>query len=129
MIHKPYIPGLELIGLSTGPLILFHLIKYRTEAEYMDHPEEQPSTGQEAYIRYLDLITPLMQEYGVKGIFRGPIEMTLIGPGTDSWDIMSITEWPTAGDLKEFLERPEYLSSTYHREAALVDYRAYISRK
>lgn len=129
MLHKPYIHGLDQIGLTTGPIILFHLIKYRTEANYHSHPEEQPCTGQEAYNRYLDIIAPVMEENKVKGIYRGPVELTLIGPSTDIWDIVSITEWPTAAALKDFLQCPEYLNSVYHREAGLLDYRAYISRK
>lgn len=121
--------GLSDPALASGPILLFVLIKYRDQADYSGHPEEEPCSGRDAYLRYGELISAKSQTYNFKLIYRGYVKQVLVGLEDEHWDVLSLVEWASAAELKDYMESPEVVSNRYHFHAGVENYRAIITEK
>lgn len=123
------IENLKTLGLNTGPLIVINLLRYRIEADYSKHPEQIPCSGRAAYLRFITLAYPIVNQLEANLIFRAPIRHLLVAPPDERWDDVSIIEWPAVVRIQELLNREDYKSITFHRIAALEDSRVLICQR
>ncbi len=110
----------------TGPIRMINLLKFRDQADYGDLPdpaESGTSTGAEAYARYGEVAMAEVQNVGGSQFYAGLADMTVIGPESESWDLVAIIEYPNRRAFLEMVSKPEYQATVFHRAAALADTR------
>ena len=99
-----------LIGDSPeGPIVMINLLRFKGEA------------GRVSYMRYLELVEPLMTQRGCRFTYWGMAKATVIGP--EQWDMAVLGEYPTRAVLLEMLMSPEYAAIAQYRQEALEDSR------
>jgi uncharacterized protein (DUF1330 family) len=103
-----------------GPIHMLNLIRLRGEAVYADG---RRTTGAEAYAAYSRESETVFRRVGGGIVWRGRLELTLIGPQAEHWDISFITEYPSPAAFAEMLRDPVYRAATEHRQAAVADSR------
>jgi len=104
-----------------GPIHMINLVKLRDRAEYEDGRE---ATGAEAYRAYGRESGPVFQRLGGKIVWRGAMELMLIGPAdAEQWDLCFIAEYPSPGAFVEMIFDPDYRKAMVHRQAAVADSR------
>ena len=99
---------------------MLNLVRLRAQASY---PDGRISTGIEAYAAYGRESAPLFQRLGGLIHWIGRFELTLIGPPSESWDLVFIAEYPSADAFIEMLRDPVYREAVKHRQAAVADSR------
>ena len=113
-------------GTNTGPIRMINLLKFREEADYGDLPDPAAggtSTGREAYARYGEVAISEVQTVGGSQFYAGLADMVVIGPETESWDLVAIVEYPNRAAFLEMVSKPSYQACVYHRTAGLADTR------
>lgn len=109
------------------PVHMLNLLRFKPRAAYAagdpEHGETPAVTGAEAYARYSAAATPIFDRVGGSQIWIGRPELTLIGPGGESWDLAFIARYPTAQAFVDMLRDPDYNRATRHRTAATADSR------
>ena len=103
-----------------GPIHMLNLIRLRDQADY---PDGRKATGAEAYAAYSAGSAPVFARLGGKIAWRGALELTLIGPESERWDICFIAEYPSVQAFVEMLFDPDYREAMAHRQAAVADSR------
>ena len=106
-----------------GPIVMINLLRYREQAEYPPGTSEAPCTGQEAYGRYSDGVTPLLGKHGGRPVWIGLARQTLIAPEGEQWHNALLVEYPTRKAFVEMTTSAEYQAIAHHRTAALEDSR------
>lgn len=110
----------------TGPIRMINLLAFKEQADYgdiEDPAENGQSTGAEAYARYGAVAMGQVQSVGGSQFYAGLVDMTVIGPETESWDLVAIVEYPSRKAFLEMVSKPEYQACVYHRTAGLADTR------
>jgi len=103
-----------------GPIHMLNLVKLRDRAEYEDGRE---ATGAEAYAAYGKYSAPVFQRLGGRIIWRGKLEVMMIGPKDEGWDLCFIAEYPSPQAFVDMLKDPDYRAAMVHRQAAVEDSR------
>lgn len=103
-----------------GPIHMLNQIRLRGEAAYVDG---RPSTSAEAYAAYSRESEGVFQRVGGRIVWRGKLELTMIGPQAEHWDISFIAEYPSPAAFVEMLSDPVYRAAMEHRQAAVADSR------
>lgn len=103
-----------------GPIHMLNLVKLRKQATYEDGRE---ATGAQAYAAYGRESAPVFSRLGGRIIWRGALEMIMIGPKDETWDLCFIAEYPGPQAFAEMLKDPEYRLAMLHRQAAVEDSR------
>ncbi|TIP26961.1 MAG: DUF1330 domain-containing protein [Mesorhizobium sp.] len=103
-----------------GPIHMLNLIRLRGEAVYADG---RRATGAEAYATYSKESETVFQRVGGRIVWRGRLELTMIGPQAEHWDINFIAEYPSPAAFAEMLRDPVYRVAMEHRQAAVADSR------
>jgi uncharacterized protein (DUF1330 family) len=114
------------VGTKTGPIRMINLLKFREQADYGDLPdpaENGTSTGAEAYARYGEVAMAEVQNVGGSQFYAGLADMTVIGPESESWDLVAIVEYPNRAAFLEMVSTPSYQACVFHRTAGLADTR------
>lgn len=103
-----------------GPIHMLNLVQLRDEAVYADG---RRATGAEAYATYSRESEIVFQRVGGRIVWRGRLELTMIGPQAEHWDISFIAEYPSPAAFAEMLRDPAYRAAMEHRQAAIADSR------
>lgn len=103
-----------------GPIHMLNLIRLRDKAAY---PDGREATGAEAYAAYGRESEPIFTRLGGRIVWRGALELMLIGPSEEAWDISFIAEYPSVDAFVSMIKDPDYRAAVAHREAAVADSR------
>lgn len=112
-------------GIS-GEVVMLNLLKFKTIADYSQHPELAASeaiSGTAAYERYMKCTLPLLEKAGSEVLFYGKGGAFLIGPENQQWDAVLLVKHQSVARFMAFAQDPEYLKTAGHRTAALADSR------
>lgn len=110
----------------TGPVVMLNLLKFRDIADYSGSPKlagESEISGKEAYKRYMQSVGPLLHAAGGELLFQGTGGAWLIGPESDSWDLVLVVKHASVQKFMAFAQDEAYLAIEGHRTAALMDSR------
>jgi uncharacterized protein (DUF1330 family) len=110
----------------SGPVTMLNLLRFRTVADYSEHPElmpDVPISGAEAYQKYIDYTMPFLKESGGELVFLGKGSKYLIGPQDEQWDLVMLVRQNSVPDFLAFSSNEAYLIGMGHRTAALEDSR------
>lgn len=105
---------------DTGPIHMLNLIRLRDTADY---PDGREATGRDAYAAYGRESGPIFRRLGGKIAWSGDLQLMLIGPADEAWDICFIAEYPSAAAFVEMVKDPGYQKAVIHRTAAVADSR------
>lgn len=109
-----------------GEIVMLNLLRFRETADYSDNPElepGQPTTGAEAFQKYIDETLPFLKESGGDILFLGKGGKYLIGPQNEEWDFVMLIKQKSKASFLEFSSNKEYMKVLGHRTAALEDSR------
>ena len=104
----------------TGHIHMLNLVRLRAQAAYEDG---RPATGAEAYAEYGRLTAPLLQKAGGSILWRGGMELMLIGPKEEAWDVCFVAAYPDAEAFLSMIKSDAYQAVVFHRQAAVEDSR------
>ena len=100
-----------------GPIHMLNLVRLRETALY---PDGRNATGAEAYAAYGRDSAPIFARVGGRIVWRGAMELMLIGPGAERWDLCFIAESPSVGAFVDMIQDPEYRRAMVHRQAGVL---------
>ena len=103
---------------STAKIAMLNLLKFRKKALYKDGRADD-ITGREAYLRYADAMTKIVEREGGRILFTGRIAAVVIGEVGDLWDVAAIMEYPSRAAFQRIVTLPEVQEISVHREAGL----------
>ncbi|WP_172296602.1 DUF1330 domain-containing protein [Pseudoruegeria sp. HB172150] len=109
-----------------GPVVMVNLLRFRDVADYSAHPGKAPATptsGAEAYARYVAETLPLLEASGGEVLFEGTANRWFIGPETERWDHVLIVKQASLQSFLAFASDPAAQSALVHRAAAVEDSR------
>ena len=107
-----------------GPIHMLNLVRLRDAAIYPDESGHGPATGAEAYAAYGRESAPIMEKVGGKVVWRGAMELMLIGPDDEEqWDHCFIVEYPSVDAFVAMVKDPDFQKAVIHRIAAVADSR------
>lgn len=111
---------------NNGKVVMLNLLKFKEKADYTDlellKPEKEIS-GKEAYKLYMKHTLPEIEKAGSQVLFFGTSNNFLIGPESESWDMVLLVEHQSVAKFMEFAQSENYLKTAGHRTAALEDSR------
>ena len=110
----------------TGPVVMLNLLRFRESADYSAFPElapVEPTSGREAYDRYVAHTMPFLTAAGGELLFLGTGGSYLIGPLLERWEVVMLVRHASVQVFMEMAENEEYLAGLGHRVAALEDSR------
>lgn len=105
---------------SDGPVHMLNMIRFRARAAYEDGRE---ATGAEAYKAYARESEPVFARLGGRQFWVGRVEIMVIGPEDERWDLVFIAEYPNAAAFVEMVRDPAYREAVKHRTAAVEESR------
>lgn len=88
-----------------GPIVMVNLLKFK------------PDGGAEAYARYAQPVTRMIEEMGGKIVYSAPVERTVVGDKT--WDAVALVQYPSRKAFLSMVTSPEYQKFHVHREEGL----------
>lgn len=88
------------------PLTMLHLLAFR------------PDGGRERFGEYALALAPMLKEAGGRIVFIGAPGTVLLG--TESWDLVSLVEYPSRGAFLAMVQSPEYQEIAHMRREALA---------
>lgn len=91
---------------TRGPIAMLNLLKFK------------PDGGRERYGEYAAAAFPLVQKIGGRVLYAGDCGELVIG--TETWDLMIVVEYPSAGAFVGMIQSDEYQAIAPIREAGLV---------
>lgn len=103
-----------------GPIHMINLVRLHAQARYEDG---RKATGAEAYAAYGKGAAPVLARLGGRIIWRGAMELMLIGPSDEQWDLCFIAEYPSVAAFVAMIKDPDYREAMVHRQAAVADSR------
>lgn len=109
-----------------GPVVMLNLLRFCEVADYAASPElapPSPTSGAEAYRRYMEHTRPLVERAGGEVLFVGEAGPWLIGPAEEQWDRAMLVRHASAEAFLSFASDAEYLAGAGYRPAALADSR------
>jgi len=109
-----------------GEVVMLNLLRLRDVADYSASPElapAQPTSGAEAYDRYVAHTMPFLTASGGALLFLGDGGPFLIGPAGERWDRAMLVRQKSAQAFIAFATDRAYLAGLGHRTAAIEDSR------
>jgi uncharacterized protein (DUF1330 family) len=103
---------------SSAKIAMLNLLKFREKAVYKDGRADDIS-GREAYQRYSDAMTKIVEREGGRILFAGRIAGVVIGEIEGAWDVAAIMEYPSRAAFQRIVTLPEVNEISLHREAGL----------
>lgn len=97
-----------------GPVVMLNVLKFRDRAEGED------GSGAEAYGRYGEQVTKLVEEQGGRVLYVGPAFATLIGDDDDVYDAVALVEYPSRQAFLDMVSGERYADAHQHRAAGLA---------
>ena len=105
------------------PITMLNLLRYRSVADYAEHPQESPCSGKAAYARYAEQAVACVEAFGGRMVFGGAARATAIGPDDEQWHDVLLVEYPNTQAFLDMAVSERYRACAYHREAAIEDSR------
>jgi uncharacterized protein (DUF1330 family) len=104
------------------PIHMLNLVRFLDQAAYpADHElAATDMTGAEAYARYGRASGPVFQRVGGTIVWRGRMDVMVIGPRDEQWDAMFIAAYPNSAAFLEMVTDPVYRQAVVHRQAAVA---------
>lgn len=106
-------------GTEDGPFVMVNLLKFKAKAEYADGSESDLS-GAEAYARYGDQVSKLVEGLGGKIRYSGAVTGLMIGEVEELWDMVALAEYPSLAAFRAMAMSPEMHAIEHHRKAGLA---------
>src|SRR5271156_5504769 len=103
---------------SSAKIAMLNLLKFREKAVYK-HGRADNITGREAYQRYANAMTKIVEREGGRILFAGRIAGVVIGEVEGVWDVAAIMEYPSRAAFERIVTLPEVQEISVHREAGL----------
>jgi|SRR5579863_7267970 len=103
---------------SSTKIAMLNLLKFRDKALYKDGRNDDIS-GREAYMRYANAMTKIVEREGGRILFSGRIAGLVIGAVENVWDVAAIMEYPSRAAFQRIVTLPEVQEIGVHREAGL----------
>jgi uncharacterized protein (DUF1330 family) len=100
-----------------GPFVMVNLLKFR---EVADYPDGEQVSGLEAYMRYGQRMSALVEAVGGRMIYSGRVVSLMIGEVEDLWDAVGLVEYPSRAAFLEITQSPEFHEIEAHRTAGLA---------
>ena len=112
--------GLQALSRDTSStkIAMLNLLKFRDKAIYKDGRSDNIS-GREAYMRYANAMTKIVEREGGRILFSGRIAGVVIGAVEKVWDVAAIMEYPSRAAFQRIVTLPEVQEIGVHREAGL----------
>lgn len=102
-----------------GPFVMVNLLKFKAKAEYEDGSDAHLS-GRDAYARYAEGVTRLIEKLGGKVIYSGAVTGLMIGEVDELWDMVALAQYPTLASFQQMALSPEMRAIEHHRKAGLA---------
>lgn len=102
-----------------GPFVMVNLLKFKARAEYPDGSDSH-LTGREAYARYGEAVSRLVEGVGGRIRYSGQVTGLLIGEVEDLWDTVALAEYPSLAAFHQMAMSPEMHAIEHHRLAGLA---------
>jgi uncharacterized protein (DUF1330 family) len=99
---------------------MLNLVKLRDQADY---PDGRQATGADAYAAYGAGSQKVLERLGGRIVWRGAMELMLIGPQDVAWDLCFIAEYPSTDAFVSMIKDSEYREAMVHRQAGVSDSR------
>lgn len=106
-------------GTEDGPFVMVNLLKFKAKAEYEDGSEPDLS-GAEAYARYGEAVSKLVEGLGGRIRFSGEVTGLLLGEVDELWDMVALAEYPSLAAFREMAMSPAMHAIEHHRKAGLA---------
>lgn len=103
-----------------GPVQMLNLIRLRERADY---PDGRVASGREAYTEYSRLSSEPAAARGMRIVWRGAFERTMVGPEHEHWDVAFVAEYPDIAAFVSLMRDPTYREAMLHRAASVADSR------
>ena len=116
----PTAAGIQALARDTSStkIAMLNLLKFREKASYKDGRSDDIS-GREAYLRYANAMTKIVEREGGRILFTGRIVGLVIGEVEGLWDVAAIMEYPSRAAFQRIVTLPEVQEISVHREAGL----------
>lgn len=103
------------------PIHMLNLVRFKDRAAYpADHQlADKGLSGAEAYALYGRDSGRVFQQVGGRIVWRGAMEVMLIGPADERWDAVFVAEYPNSGAFLAMVTDPVYRQAVVHRQAAV----------
>lgn len=92
-----------------GPVVMVNLLRFKGEA------------GQALFGKYSKAIQPLAEKAGIRIIYAGAGQLSVIGP--EHWDLVALAEYPNPAAFVALAQSEEYKAIAHYRNDALEDSR------
>jgi len=102
-----------------GRFIMVNLLKFKDKAEYADGSEPNLS-GREAYARYGEGVSRLIEALGGAIRYSGAVTGLMIGEVEEMWDMVALAEYPSLEAFRMMATSPEMRAIEHHRAAGLA---------
>lgn len=104
---------------------MLNLVKVKPLATYPEgHPDHGKGlSGLEAYRVYGRTTAHIFQRLGGRQVWAGKPRVMVTGPGSETWDIAFIAEYPNSQAFIDMVRDPEYRELVVHRTAGVEDSR------
>ncbi len=96
-----------------SPVVMLNLLKFKATADGAS------GTGADAYRRYGDAATKLVEARGGRVLWMGKPTHVLVGESSAEWDAVAIVQYPSPRAFIEMVTSAEYQQIHGHREAGL----------
>jgi uncharacterized protein (DUF1330 family) len=106
-------------GAEDGPFVMVNLLKFKPRAEYEDGSDGH-LTGAEAYARYGEAVSKLVEGLGGKIRYSGAVTGLMIGEVEELWDMVALAEYPSLAAFRNMAMSPEMHAIEHHRKAGLA---------
>jgi uncharacterized protein (DUF1330 family) len=103
---------------TPGPIAMVNLLKFHEKAQYPEGQAEDIS-GREAFLRYVESMSAIVQAAGGKFLFSGDVESVVIGEVEEPWDAVGIAQYPSRAEFYRIATSPEVQAIGIHRQAGL----------
>ena len=97
---------------------MVNLLKFKPKASYPDGSDAH-LTGAEAYARYGDAVSKLIEQQGGRVRYSGRSTGLLLGECDPLWDAVALAEYPSYASFRAMISSPAYQALTRHRSAGL----------
>lgn len=116
----PTADGIQALSRDSSPakIAMLNLLKFRDKALYKDGRVADIS-GRDAYMRYAEAMTKIVEREGGRILFTGRIAGLVIGAVEGMWDVAAIMEYPSRAAFQRIVTLPEVAEIGVHREAGL----------
>jgi uncharacterized protein (DUF1330 family) len=102
-----------------GPFVMVNLLRFKARAEYADGADGH-LTGQEAYMRYAEAVSQMIEALGGAIQYSGAVTGLMIGEVEEPWDMVALARYPSLASFQKMATSPQMHAIEHHRSAGLA---------